>query len=400
MYKNKKLSIIASLVLVASSFIGLVRFQSVSADPHHDDENKVMICHLDGHSGKYSSTNVDENSVYKHDGHGYHNGDIVPAFGSHSAVNMFGKQLAIYENDCKDVKTPKLVAATFTPATCDTLGTYTIPKVDGVQYYVNGAAKSHGTYTAATGSTITITVGAKKGYYIPSVPAPQVYTFAAPVCVETVIPVAVEFTDPENCDEDGSYAIPSVDGVSYYVNGELTDSGTYSAKNGESVSIIAVADEGYVLGDATSAWDHTFTAPEECGEVLGAEDVTPVAVIFTASTCDAIGYYTIPAVAGVKYSVDGVVKAAGKYTVANGNSVIVIASPISEDFTLKTGSVNTWTYDFKALTGCVLGASTTATTLPVTSGESTTGNLIVLSTVAGLITAIGFAFRSVFARKF
>jgi len=88
--------------------------------------------------------------------------------------------------------------------------------------------------------------------------------------IKEVVPAAVTFTAP-TCNTLGSYTIPTTENVQYLINGEVVAAGTYTAQNGTTVTVTAEATQGFFIGDETTdTWTNAFTAPTNCGEVLGA----------------------------------------------------------------------------------------------------------------------------------
>jgi hypothetical protein len=90
--------------------------------------------------------------------------------------------------------------------------------------------------------------------------------------VEEVTPAAVTFTAP-TCDKLGTYTVPSSEGFVYKIGDDVAAAGTYTAQNGTTVTITAeVSGVGAFIPDgATDSWTYTFTAPTDCGQVLGAQ---------------------------------------------------------------------------------------------------------------------------------
>ena len=91
------------------------------------------------------------------------------------------------------------------------------------------------------------------------------------LCPPTEVPVPatpgdVTFSDICGMEND-KYTIPSTAHVKYYVNGNIIPAvaGSYSATG--TVSVVAIADQGYVL-NGTHSWSHEFT-DVPCGQVLG-----------------------------------------------------------------------------------------------------------------------------------
>jgi len=419
----KKILMIASFLLVSASFLGVMSMQRVSAD------SDVRICHADNSThDPYNSITVDHDAVNGMGGGDHYKddkgsiafseveanrlknlhikwGDIIPPVsGHHAGLNWTAMGQAMWNNRCNFVTTVVPSEVAFVDQTCDSevLGTYTIPTTLGVKYLVGEVETVAGTYSAENDTTVTITAVAKTGYVIGDTAIFQwTHEFNAPTveeCSETVVPSAVTFVAP-TCDALGSYTIPALAGVEYSVGDIVKTAGTYSVANRTSVTVIATELEGYVL-DGTSEWSYTSTAPSAASCVLGITTVVPIKVTFTAPTCSVLGTYTIPSITGVVYSVGGVVKTSGTYAVANGATVVVTAAA-AEGYSIEDTITSKWTYTFTALScGSVLGTSTTVTTLPLTSGDTTAANVTIFSLVAGAITIIGFAARSIFARQF
>ena len=91
--------------------------------------------------------------------------------------------------------------------------------------------------------------------------------------LDEVVPAAVTFTDA-TCDKSGFYTVPTTEHVTYTVNGSEVAAGDYDVANGSSVTVVAVADEGFFIADETTdTWTHEFSTPSGCGEVLS-EQVT------------------------------------------------------------------------------------------------------------------------------
>ena len=406
----KKILSIASLMLFFAGTVVLA-----GGAPRVDATAKVDICHATASvSNPYSKIQVDKSSATA-SGHASHSGSIYPASGWGDIIppyptsgvvgglNWTTAGQAIYNNDCNIPDVAVIPAAvTFTEPTCvDNRMSYTIISTVGVKYfYYNNSHKK--VYVTGTNYTtdnhITIEAEADDGYVIGTgVTHRWIHNYNnldQKDC--TVIPAKVTFTDIY-CDAAGSFIIPTTEGVQYYLGGEIVSAGTHSVPAATTLTITAQAKTGYFLDEeADSEWSHIFASPVGC--TLGAMITTPLEVVFKAPTCETTGSYTISKVEGVAYSVDGVVKAAGTYSVSNGTTITVIATATGE-YELKEGSVNKWSYTFTALAGCVLGASTTATTLPTTNGDSTLANTIMLSSITGLISILGFAISKVFARK-
>lgn len=116
--------------------------------------------------------------------------------------------------------------------------------------------------------------------------------------------------DPSTCDALGTYTIVEATGVDYTIDGEVVAPGTYTAANGTTVTIVAVAQEGYAFeADAVTSWTYTYNAPTDC-------ETTPV--VTTSSTTPQVTAKPVGAVhAG-----------AGGAAAANGNALLGLVASI------------------------------------------------------------------------
>src|SRR5699024_8403914 len=106
-------------------------------------------------------------------------------------------------------------------------------------------------------------------------------------------PDLIEVTAVEPTRDGNTVSIPVVDGVTYVDGGGATLTGTVELQEGETLTVSATADDGYVLTDGAHEWTYTHEA----------EDPEPIEVFAEAPTQDG-NLVTIPAVEGVTY-VDG-----------------------------------------------------------------------------------------------
>lgn len=432
----KKILIIASMVLV------LVGLSAVLPARQTEAAGDITICHRSNSAtNPYQVLTVSQSSVdgiagnsgNEADHYGEHKGplassqsvaedlkknkidwgDIIPPIsGIHSGLNWTTAGQAIYNNGCQYTTEVIPAAATFVGSTCDVRdGSYTIPVTAGIDYYVGDDTEptAAGTYPVTSDETITIIAVAKTGY---SIKDGATYQWSYAFNIKTdeecrqpatkVTPASVTFVDSTCEVRDGSYTIPTTEGVKYYVNGSITATvaGTYPITQDTSITVQAIADAGYEIeSGATDLWSHGFHIKTDLECVLGTESVTPEAVIFTAPTCDKLGYYTVPEMQGVKYYVNGQVVDKGKHVVANGTTVTINAVA-EEGFSIKEGATNQWTYTFTAPTNCGGGGSVLgATNLPNTSGDMTAASVTIISVAATFITILGAVIRSLMIRQ-
>ena len=198
--------------------------------------------------------------------------------------------------------TPEEVTFTDEPGTED--DSFTVPEVEGVEYLVGDEVIEAGTHGGA--GSVTVTAQALEGYELAEgAVAEWSHTFDSsegPGEPVEVSPEEVIFTDEPGTDSD-SFTIPEVEGVEYVLLGETAGAspggagarsvfardiamalvptpgevlapGVYSAQG--SVTIIARAAEGYVLGeDATTEWTFEFSAVGEQPTDPGEEPTDP-----------------------------------------------------------------------------------------------------------------------------
>jgi hypothetical protein len=117
---------------------------------------------------------------------------------------------------------------------------------------------------------------------------------------------------------DGSYTIPSKDGVVYSVrlNGAgpyvETAAGTYSAPVGTSIQVKAEGDPSWIVLTGTTSWSYTVGGPDSECLVL----VTPVAPTVTpVAECGVDGSVVLPTTTGVVYELTSGNGLYGTYTV-------------------------------------------------------------------------------------
>ncbi len=81
--------------------------------------------------------------------------------------------------------------------------------------------------------------------------------------------------DP-TCDQLGFYIIPTTVGVNYTVDGQVVAAGNHTVPNGTTVTIVAVAQQGYAFDQGTpTSWTYTINAPTGCVTATTASATTP-----------------------------------------------------------------------------------------------------------------------------
>ncbi|UJP40846.1 fibronectin type III domain-containing protein [Cellulomonas palmilytica] len=212
------------------------------------------------------------------------------------------------------------------PSVHDTYGTaddtLTIPSVTGVRYLVDDDERAAGTYPVT--GTVVVTAEATAGHELTGTSS---WTFTL-TDVRLVTADAPTWHDAYGTDDD-TYTIPSVTGVQYAVDDEPVAPGTYPAAG--SVTVTATATAGHELTGAAS-WSHTFTdirlvtADEPTwDDEHGTDDDT----------------FTIPAVTGVQYAVDGSPVAPGTHP---ATGTVVVTATATAGYELSGAS--SWTHTF------------------------------------------------------
>jgi hypothetical protein len=266
---------------------------------------------------------------------------------------------------------------TFNNGTCTTpQPSYTIPDVEGVAYEVNGAVVAPGTHPAQPGDSITIEASAKSGYTLGGSTSKWQFTFAALPTNCAAVPTD---TMPSCASPHGSYTIPATEGVTYFVNGQQTAAGTYTAKAGSTVEITAFGSNGQALPGASS-WTFRFPAATGCTAHVPA---------FADNTCSRQGSYTIPGTTNAHYSVNGVAVSTGTHRATAGTTLTIRASA-QPGHTL--AGVTAWTHTFPDLPQCAADSPphspNAGGSLPNTGPDVPVGKA---SLLAGLLALVGTA---------
>ncbi|WP_353950910.1 hypothetical protein V6K52_14875 [Knoellia sp. S7-12] len=156
---------------------------------------------------------------------------------------------------------------------CEVNGTVKVPSTEGVRYLWKGEDVSGKTFTGPLDGVIEVEV--KDGFVLADSAKTEfpVTVPAAEVCAppeKPVTPVAPEISQSEECEVDGTVTIPEIEGVSYFLDDERLEPGTYEGP--ADVTITAAALGGYTL-TGTSSWDVVLTEAKECED----EPTTPTA---------------------------------------------------------------------------------------------------------------------------
>ena len=277
---------------------------------------------------------------------------------------------------CLTTVTP--VAPSVEQAVCTGPGTSTTP-------VITPATTEHITY-AVNGSVVTATpdegyqLGAADGWTIDPETGVGSYTvtLVTPDCTVVVTVVDPTITTSEQCGVAATFTVPETAGITYLVDGEPIDAGTYSSPT--TGTITAQAQKGYALSN--SEWSFTLDLPATgaCPTVVTPVDPT----VDPSGECGVEGTYVIASTEGIDYLIDGVVVAAGRY---DGPASGTVTARAQEGFTLADAG---WSYalDLPAAESCP-SLPSTGGTLPQTGAQ--TGGIVgagAAALLAGLVLVV------------
>jgi hypothetical protein len=200
------------VVTVADGYESVDNF-SITVKADNDPEcKKQTICHWTpggkGELGKYVEIDVSIKSIINvPNGHHLHENDIIPPFDYYvgdTLVSYPGLNFDPEVEGCDDADLPTegpvVPEVIFTPATCDTNGSYTLiappltegVPADAVSFFVNDVETAPGTYPVAAGEVITVKVVANYEEF------PLDLSLPGGFVSEYTYP-AFEFTAPTGC---------------------------------------------------------------------------------------------------------------------------------------------------------------------------------------------------------
>ncbi len=246
-------------------------------------------------------------------------------------------------------------------------GSFTVPEdSELVSYTVEGDVVTATTqapyrFTAAQGWTVSED-GLSATFTVVFTPAGD--------CLVEAVPVEPVVEASASCGIEGTYTIPEIVGVTYWVDGEPIAAGTYDGPFSGTIS--ATADQGYVLPEGEWSFALELAAAEACPVIV---IVTPVDPTVTQSdTCEVEGSYTIPTTAGVTYLLDGAPIAAGTYPGPASGTITASAQEGSE---LVDSS---WSFDLAlaAAAACADNPGTLPNTGSSALGLGTVGAIVIL----------------------
>ncbi len=151
-------------------------------------------------------------------------------------------------------------------------GTITVQLIEGFTYTITGpndfewVSDTEPTVTGLAAGTYIVTVEASPGYVLTGDTVwPYEVIIDEPVHCE-LIPIPVIATSQIECDADGSFTLPEIDGVTWFVDGVETDPDTYPVTSAKTITLTAeLADDTYGWdGELPDPWLLVFADPENC----------------------------------------------------------------------------------------------------------------------------------------
>ena len=229
---------------------------------------------------------------------------------------------------------PEPVEVTATAPTRDG-NTITIPVVEGVTYTDGAGDVLSADVTLEEDQTLTVTATADDGYVLTDGTHEWTFTYEAEVIPD---PEPVEVTATAPTRDGNTITIPVVEGVTYTDGSGAVLSGGVTLVEDETLTIVATADDGYVLTDGTHEWTFTYEA-----EVI--PDPEPVEVTATAPTRDG-NTITIPVVEGVTYT-DGAGDVLSADVTLEEDQTLTVTATADDGYVLTDGT-HEWTFTYGA----------------------------------------------------
>ncbi|MHA6694552.1 hypothetical protein [Homoserinimonas sp. A520] len=205
--------------------------------------------------------------------------------------------------------------------------------------------------------TVTVTATANAGFqFADNMQTVWTIEFTDVDCPSTVVPVTPG-VNGQLCFLGnfiaGSINVELNDAVAYRITGNGIDMVATKAITNVApgnYTVTAEAKPGHVL-DGKSSWQVTVAAAQACGELETHPLVTPLASM-TNMGCATDGSYTLNAIEGVLWLVDGEPTAAGTYPVRTPGAVNVTAQADGPEFGLEFEAQTEWTFTFTAAEAC------------------------------------------------
>lgn len=181
------------------------------------------------------------------------------------------------EELCDSVDPVEVTAAIDFSYDCFLGGSLNLSDVDGIIWSVNGEPTSQRQWTGLPlefTANITASLDPERPelFFSDDSELSATVSFVEPFpCDLTTLPLVEPnvTTTQATCAASGSYTLSDTEGVQWVVNGENVNAGTYTAAPGSTVSIEAVALDGFGFGPETQTeWELEFAAaPTNCDDL-------------------------------------------------------------------------------------------------------------------------------------
>lgn len=211
------------------------------------------------------------------------------------------------------------------------------------------------------------------------------YPPASPECATdpTVVDAFIEYS--YDCLLGGTIELSDVDGVIWSIDGEQTDQRVWTGQDIEFAPVFTASLDPEQPGlffspESIAELTVEFELPESGCDLVTSPLVTPT-LSSTQATCTTAGSYTLDAVEGVQWLVNGQVTAPGTYTATTGSTVEVEAVAL-QGFGFGFETQTEWTLSFPA-------PAAGACDLPTLSLEETDLPTLALTGASGMLGTVG-----------
>jgi hypothetical protein len=191
---------IMAIVAIALLMVTVLRtgISTAAMMPEEEEHVKVNICHATkSEKNPYEALSVSKghDGHDGHDEHDSHDGHVLDF--AYTGPLHDGKPSKDGDEWCLAQRTVAPTSVTFTNATCDTKGSYTVPTTAGVEYLVGDQVVAAGTYTVTAPANVTVTARVIKGYFLKKDAVTSwSYSFSAATNCQTVLSATTTTTTP------------------------------------------------------------------------------------------------------------------------------------------------------------------------------------------------------------
>lgn len=253
---------------------------------------------------------------------------------------------------CGDLPTENLVtpAARMVDITCTAPGSYTLDRVTGIRWFVDGAEVQPGRYEVATAGTVVARAEAIAPDYgiEPGAQTEFTFVFRDPTTC-TALDLDLRLTYMEECAPDSTYTFrvrnPHDVAVPYtytvYGRPDLSGSGIAARADDSFFNLSLSRTDPSVSFTVILQWgDGRTVEAEQETRATGRDKVCSIEVAPVVDlTCASPGSYTVPDVLGVRWSLNGEAVLPGRYEVRDAGSVTLRASVLNRGYVFSIDGV-------------------------------------------------------------